>query len=857
MAAKYRKVVRYAGAEEVEALVKNKLVSPRNTGRAWTHRNKIYVFPLDIKREEEYEPIKDFLNGYFDINYDYKIYIKAPTWISASTGVYDVEVVDSYLGKHLDQFEIDEDAYDTGPVYLVPEVRLYEYNLKDVYSIVDLKTGEVIYKKGSTKESYNSSAEINRAINSGELVSVKYDKELRLKVLTDGKFIQNRVWELNNQLYYINQVYQDYTIIDILKDKYNAIYKSPYSLSYYSNPMKDWGGDIDGGIRVADHWNFMAGLDNTIHAKTSQEVREGEFLVGKYNASKEAYDIIDGVENYKQNKAQEINKTGATVKMKKESTTIREIEATFYYDLDEHKIYYVQNLEKNWRNPDRWYVSWLNTIITDKTYPEWFTADEGFLPRFHWEMGDFLSATSKLRSTKGFYGRIYTNGRDGIIDGHDSEPIEIYEKDLPKDMSIDFLLRKIYNTFKKEFKTEVFKPELIINVVTLDGEIKEYGVVSGVVTLYSSNSTSRMESITEMKDKYKELELLKEWKSLFNGTYKAAFYANVGLHIYYDKSDIFLEKIKPLISEERYAQLLKEDNTHFGLSEIHAIISKAKENGLLKESKDDKEIEGFECAICGEWSYGWGPKKQYGHNPRPLAQEGEACDECNNLVILARLGQMNRNKPKEEHHHVRAPLGRMPNKTYASREEELEYLITYIEDMSDEERVKEFGEDWYLYLEVLYDELDRIYEFGETTKRESLSNVDGDPSLINLILVDKEMNSEYNIYDYKISLYLSNGAFVGEVINTANTLEDALQDISQNIKGKPFKGFYFAPEDEVLLSFSEYLDDKEISGFRMLLSDFFKTVEETTQAADVGLNRKVSYPQQKKTKDRSKKKRGK
>lgn len=41
--------------------------------------------------------------------------------------------------------------------------------------------------------------------------------------------------------------------------------------------------------------------------------------------------------------------------------------------------------------------------------------------------------------------------------------------------------------------------------------------------------------------------------------------------------------------------------------------------------------ENATCVLCGRPIMGWG------NNPYPLAEDGECCDQCNALVIEARL----------------------------------------------------------------------------------------------------------------------------------------------------------------------------------------------------------------------------
>jgi hypothetical protein len=91
-------------------------------------------------------------------------------------------------------------------------------------------------------------------------------------------------------------------IRDRLIEKYEATNKSPYSESYYTNPNKTWNGDIDGGIRVSDHWNFGNSYNSylnqiTPHCMTDvDEMTLKRFLhvaVGRFNADKGIYEIIE------------------------------------------------------------------------------------------------------------------------------------------------------------------------------------------------------------------------------------------------------------------------------------------------------------------------------------------------------------------------------------------------------------------------------------------------------------------------------------------------------------------------------------------------------------------------------------
>ena len=58
----------------------------------------------------------------------------------------------------------------------------------------------------------------------------------------------------------------------------------------------------------------------------------------------------------------------------------------------------------------------------------------------------------------------------------------------------------------------------------------------------------------------------------------------------------------------------------------------------------EKSKQGFKCVICENWVLGYGSNKQYGNNPAPIMNHGECCDECNELVIIARLRKVNEKK---------------------------------------------------------------------------------------------------------------------------------------------------------------------------------------------------------------------
>ena len=126
-------------------------------------------------------------------------------------------------------------------------------------------------------------------------------KKLIIKNGTYYRFSSNfgnpiYVIKYKNKNYYLNHIDVEYGILKILILKYGAFYESPYSMSYYSNPNKRWGGDIENGIRISNHWNFKDRYTDYIHCETWEYVKDGNFNVGRYENGK--YHIIDGVNQF-------------------------------------------------------------------------------------------------------------------------------------------------------------------------------------------------------------------------------------------------------------------------------------------------------------------------------------------------------------------------------------------------------------------------------------------------------------------------------------------------------------------------------------------------------------------------------
>lgn len=139
----------------------------------------------------------------------------------------------------------------------------------------------------------NGEVKYNELLNKGFMKSIKHDYALGYDVIKNGKKLHDRIYRLENQNYYINEVYQEEILIQLAREKYNAHNESPFSRSYYSNPNKDWNGDIDGGIRISDHWNFTTS-DGKVHCETVENVEHG-WYVGRYDAQIRKYRLIEKI----------------------------------------------------------------------------------------------------------------------------------------------------------------------------------------------------------------------------------------------------------------------------------------------------------------------------------------------------------------------------------------------------------------------------------------------------------------------------------------------------------------------------------------------------------------------------------
>ncbi len=131
-------VIRFVSEQEFDALLKNKRVDVINTGRAWSGKKRLYAFPSAYYDTIYYYNIAEYLSNELGIDYDYVIRLDLSDRYKHETfAAYDKQAVDDLLGQE-QPFDIDEDAYDSGPVYVVPEVRFVEYTIDDLLGYKEL-----------------------------------------------------------------------------------------------------------------------------------------------------------------------------------------------------------------------------------------------------------------------------------------------------------------------------------------------------------------------------------------------------------------------------------------------------------------------------------------------------------------------------------------------------------------------------------------------------------------------------------------------------------------------------------------------------------------------------------------------
>lgn len=130
-------LIRYISEAEYQALMTQGEVRPQKQFKAWDGRNKIHTFPRHTYTDQDFSDVAKYLNRVFNLEYKYRIIIDTGYEEYITFAAYDTEAVDSIIGYKLD-FSIDGWAYDTGPVYVVPEVRLSYYTIDLVKEIIKI-----------------------------------------------------------------------------------------------------------------------------------------------------------------------------------------------------------------------------------------------------------------------------------------------------------------------------------------------------------------------------------------------------------------------------------------------------------------------------------------------------------------------------------------------------------------------------------------------------------------------------------------------------------------------------------------------------------------------------------------------
>lgn len=219
------KLLRFISKDEFNVLNRDKKVKPTNKGRAWDGKKRLYAFPLGYYPEEEYFKIKEYLEVAYDIDYDYAVYIDNGHEEYVTFAAYDKEMLEMTVGRKV-SFDIDEDAYDSGPVYVVPEVRLVEYSLDDVEKVVSINSNF----EESDANSYDNYMEYgeHELHNEGSSLVFYYDEDGFISIDTlktdDDKRNKGYATDLIKRL------------IDIYKDE---------NIPIYLTIVDDWGDPKD------------------------------------------------------------------------------------------------------------------------------------------------------------------------------------------------------------------------------------------------------------------------------------------------------------------------------------------------------------------------------------------------------------------------------------------------------------------------------------------------------------------------------------------------------------------------------------------------------------------------------------
>ncbi len=136
------KLLRFISQKEYDTLANEGRVVPVKSDRAWSGKKRLFTFPIGPYELKDYLDVKEYLEVAYDIDYDYMITIEPSGYYHETFAAYDKEMMDMTLGRYT-KFDIDDDAYDSGDVYVIPEVLLDAYTTEEVIDIKPLENGQI------------------------------------------------------------------------------------------------------------------------------------------------------------------------------------------------------------------------------------------------------------------------------------------------------------------------------------------------------------------------------------------------------------------------------------------------------------------------------------------------------------------------------------------------------------------------------------------------------------------------------------------------------------------------------------------------------------------------------------------
>jgi hypothetical protein len=87
-----------------------------------------------------------------------------------------------------------------------------------------------------------------------------------------------------------------FNIPDSIKNemlKWNIIFKSPFSNSFYSSDDISWSHKPHNSYRVSDHWNFTTNRSDKVHCKTTEPVKNTSHIsLGKFDGKIGKYEML-------------------------------------------------------------------------------------------------------------------------------------------------------------------------------------------------------------------------------------------------------------------------------------------------------------------------------------------------------------------------------------------------------------------------------------------------------------------------------------------------------------------------------------------------------------------------------------